>query len=76
MWQVQLAGYCRLKKIFGGFCMELVQELLDILACPACKGPLQDAGDALICQCCRLKYPIRKGIPILLVEEAETVGKE
>jgi uncharacterized protein YbaR (Trm112 family) len=56
--------------------MELVQELLDILACPKCKGPLQDAGDALVCQSCRLKYPIREGIPILLVEEAETLGKE
>lgn len=56
--------------------MELVQELLDILACPKCKGPLQNAGGALVCQACRLHYPMRNGIPILLAEEASTLPEE
>ncbi len=56
--------------------MELVQELLDILACPKCKGPLRNAGEALVCPACRLKYSIREGIPVLLVEEAEKLSEE
>lgn len=56
--------------------MELVQEMLEILACPKCKGPLEYAGDSLVCQACRLKYSIRQGIPVLLVEEAEKLSKE
>jgi uncharacterized protein len=55
--------------------MEMVKEFLDILACPTCKGPLQDAGGALVCQACRLQYPIRNGIPILLAEEASTLNE-
>jgi hypothetical protein len=49
------------------------QELLDILACPQCKGILEYdvENQKLICQACRLKYPIRDDIPIMLVEEAE-----
>lgn len=53
----------------------LSQELLDILACPACKGeitPLED-GHFLLCRRCRLRYPVRNGIPVMLVDEAETV---
>lgn len=48
------------------------KELLEILACPKCKGELQlAAGDAeLRCQTCRLVYRIDDGIPILLVDEA------
>jgi uncharacterized protein YbaR (Trm112 family) len=56
--------------------MELVQELLEILACPKCKGPLQNSGGSLVCQACRLEYPIRNGIPILLAEEASTFPEE
>jgi uncharacterized protein YbaR (Trm112 family) len=56
--------------------MEMVKEFLDILACPTCKGPLQDAGGALVCHACRLLYPIRNGIPILLAEEASTLNEE
>ncbi len=53
--------------------MELTKELMEILACPRCKGPLREADSALICDCCRLRYPVREGIPVLLVEEAEQV---
>ena len=47
-------------------------KLLDILACPLCKGPLQyaKASQELICRADRLAYPIRDDIPVMLEEEA------
>ncbi len=47
------------------------QELLDILACPLDKKPVRLEGDRLICTECGRRYPIRDGIPVMLVEEAE-----
>ena len=49
------------------------QELLKILACPACKSPIKQEGEKLICQnrACGLRYPIREGIPVMLIDEAE-----
>ena len=46
-------------------------ELLEILACPACKGNVILQDDKIVCQSCQRKYPIRDGIPVMLVEEAE-----
>ncbi len=48
------------------------EELLTILACPKCKGPLALSADGawLRCEACRLRYRIDDGIPILLLEEA------
>jgi len=51
--------------------MTLSNELLQILACPQCKGELTAADGFLECPACRLRFPVRDGIPILLVEEAE-----
>jgi uncharacterized protein YbaR (Trm112 family) len=53
--------------------MTLNKELLDILACPKCKGAilLNEAQDGLICRQCRLLYEIRDGIPIMLIDEAK-----
>lgn len=48
------------------------KELLDILACPLCKTPVELVGDRLVCTKCGRKYPIRDGIPVMLVEEAES----
>ena len=47
-------------------------SLLDILACPKCKGELQltEQGDGLICEHCGLFYEIRDGIPVMLIDEA------
>lgn len=45
--------------------------LLEILACPACKTEVKLEGDRLVCIQCRRRYPIRDGIPVMLVEEAE-----
>jgi len=52
--------------------MGIDKELLDILACPACKGDLSLVGseDGLICEKCALKYPIKDDIPIMLIDEA------
>ncbi len=51
------------------------KELLEILACPACKGKvvLNEAGTHLLCGVCRLRYPIEEEIPIMLVDRAERV---
>ncbi len=48
------------------------QELLDIIACPKCKGPVQlnEKKDGLVCLHCRLLYPIRDKTPIMLIDEA------
>jgi uncharacterized protein YbaR (Trm112 family) len=46
------------------------QDLLDILACPACKTSVKLDGEELLCPQCGRRYPIRDGIPIMLVEEA------
>ncbi|MFQ5905409.1 MAG: Trm112 family protein [bacterium] len=53
----------------------LKKELLDILACPKCKGNLEYDEDAqkLICQKCRLAYRIEDGIPVMLIDEAEKI---
>jgi uncharacterized protein YbaR (Trm112 family) len=53
--------------------MAISKELLDILACPKCKGEihLNDAGDGLICEACKLLYEIKDDIPIMLIDEAK-----
>lgn len=50
----------------------LDKELLRILVCPACKGPLayREEQETLHCAACRRVYPVRDGIPVLLVGEA------
>ena len=52
--------------------MAIDKELLEIMACPKCKGDirLNDRGDGLICDACRLMYPIKDDIPVMLIEEA------
>ena len=51
--------------------MTIDTKLLDILACPLCITALSQMGDWLVCATCGRRYPIREGIPILLVDEAE-----
>lgn len=50
------------------------EELLEILACPKCKGSLRLTPEEseLRCEACRLSYRIDDGIPVLLIEEAST----
>jgi uncharacterized protein YbaR (Trm112 family) len=53
--------------------MGVCKELLEILACPKCKGDvrLNPTEDGLICDRCRLIYEIREEIPIMLIDEAK-----
>ena len=56
-----------------------LHDLIDILACPACKGKLTpfDDGSSLLCRTCGLRFPIRDGIPVMLLDEAEKIqGQE
>jgi uncharacterized protein YbaR (Trm112 family) len=53
----------------------LDKELMDILACPKCKGKVEynHAKDGLICPACKLEYPIRDDIPVMLIDEAKAL---
>jgi uncharacterized protein YbaR (Trm112 family) len=55
--------------------MPISKELLDILACPQCKQKIyvSETGDGLICDQCRLLYPISEDIPVMLIEEAKAL---
>jgi uncharacterized protein YbaR (Trm112 family) len=52
--------------------MGISKELLDILACPKCKGDvhLTEQQDGLVCEACKLMYPIKDDIPVMLIDEA------
>jgi uncharacterized protein YbaR (Trm112 family) len=47
------------------------KELLEILACPACKGDVEQENNKIVCKKCHKKYPIIDGIPVMLIDEAE-----
>ena len=53
--------------------MAISKDLLDILACPACKAKveLKADGSGLKCVACRRVYPIRDDIPVMLIDEAK-----
>jgi uncharacterized protein YbaR (Trm112 family) len=51
--------------------MPISQDLLDILACPACKTPVKLEGEELVCDQCHRRYPIRNDIPVMLIEEGD-----
>ena len=53
------------------------EALLDILACPKCKGDLdytdKPEAESLSCARCKLRYRVEDGIPVMLVDEAEKI---
>jgi uncharacterized protein YbaR (Trm112 family) len=49
----------------------IAPELLEILACPVDHGALTDATSHLVCKTCGRRYPVRDGIPVMLVDQAE-----
>ena len=55
--------------------MSIDKDLLDILACPKCKGNvmLTESGDGLVCNACKLVYEIKDGIPVMLIDEAKKI---
>lgn len=57
----------------------LSKTLLEILACPACKGEIEhdEVAQKLVCVgACKRRYPIREGIPVMLIDEAEMPDEE
>ncbi len=46
------------------------KELLDILACPACKGDVELKEERIRCKVCSRSYPIKNGIPVMLIDES------
>jgi uncharacterized protein YbaR (Trm112 family) len=55
--------------------MAISKDLLEILACPQCKGDvvLNKTGDGLVCNKCKLLYEIKDDIPIMLIDEAKKI---
>lgn len=55
--------------------MSLSPQLLEILVCPKCKGPLEyrEPQSSLVCKSCHLSYPVRDDIPVMLIDEAKPV---
>ncbi|HEY6897046.1 MAG TPA: Trm112 family protein [Rhodocyclaceae bacterium] len=53
-------------------------RLLEILVCPICKGPLEHRREAaeLVCKPCRLAYPVKDDIPVMLEDEARQLPAE
>lgn len=53
--------------------MAISQDLLEMLVCPQCKEPVELSQDQnwLLCKTCRLRYQVKDGIPIMLVDEAK-----
>ena len=52
--------------------MSLSQKLSEILACPQCKGALvaDEQHSQIICKACKLAFPVRDDIPVMLIDEA------
>lgn len=55
--------------------MTVPSSIRELLACPRCHGPLLDAqgGERLVCPACALRFPVRDGIPVMLLDQAERV---
>ncbi|QWC84049.1 Trm112 family protein [Nocardioidaceae bacterium] len=56
--------------------MNLDKTLLDLLACPQCHGGLRadEEREELVCETCRLAYPVRDDIPVMLVDDARSTA--
>lgn len=50
---------------------EVDRDLLKILVCPVCKKDVKLESGKVVCQKCGRKYPVKDGIPVMLVEEAQ-----
>ena len=51
------------------------KELLSILACPDCKANVEEKDNKIICTGCKRRYPIKDGIPIMLIDESQLPEK-
>lgn len=48
------------------------RELLEILACPSCRARVEEEGGEVVCSACGRRYPVRDGIPVMLVEDSRS----
>ena len=57
--------------------MPISQELLEILACPKCKGKvtLKEDESGFVCEACKLLYPVQDGLPNFIIEEARPLER-
>lgn len=55
----------------GTAASELPSSLLEILVCPVDKAKVHPEGSKLVCEKCGRAYPVRDGIPIMIIDEAE-----
>ena len=56
--------------------MSVPEELLELMACPVCRSPLEDGGEMLACTGCGVRYPVRDGVPVMLPEAAVPAVEE
>ena len=56
--------------------MTIDAELLEILVCPNDRGEVEylEAEQVIVCSRCGYRYPVRDGIPVMLIDEAEKPG--
>lgn len=54
---------------------QLDPKLLEVLACPICKGDIFQEDSKIICPKCNLAYPIKDNIPVMIIEDAEKYQK-
>ena len=56
--------------------MPVAKDLLEILACPKCKGDIREEGMFIVCEKCKLAYPVLDGdVPDMLIEDAWPLSK-
>ncbi len=56
--------------------MAVAKDLLEILACPRCKGNVEEKGMFIVCKKCKLAYPVLDGdVPDMLIEDAWPLEK-
>lgn len=67
--------YFKCIKIWNAKTKHMDKKLLEILACPKCKGDIKLKGKFLICEGCKLAYPILDGIPDMLIDDAWELQK-
>lgn len=57
-------------------CMSVAKDLLEIMACPKCKGDIKEKGMFILCKKCDLAYPVLDGdVPDMLIEDAWKIEK-
>jgi uncharacterized protein YbaR (Trm112 family) len=50
--------------------LSVPKDLLEILACPKCKGEIKEIGMFIVCENCKLAYPVLEEVPDMLIEDA------